>query len=184
MKTQTSALVAIPPETAWEPIQRLRRQFDRKIDRWMPHVTLLYPFRPRSEFDAAGDRLTEILAARSPFEVTLAEVRHFSHGPERFTMWLAPDPGEPFVELQAAIQAAFPDCDDVSTFSRGFAPHLSVGQARGRSQLRERLDAIRSDWSPLRYTVSEVALIWREGETPFGTDRTVALGGGVTSSGR
>jgi hypothetical protein len=42
-------LVIIPPEAVWEPIQAIRRRHDRKLRRWMPHITLLYPFRPRSE---------------------------------------------------------------------------------------------------------------------------------------
>jgi len=43
-KTYTTAVVLIPPEDVWEPIQKLRRVYDRHFDRWMPHLTLLYPF--------------------------------------------------------------------------------------------------------------------------------------------
>ena len=41
---------------------------------------------------------------------------------------------------QAALQAAFPECDDLSSDPRrgitSFTPHLSVGQARGGSSAR------------------------------------------------
>ena len=46
-KTHTTAVVLIPPEEVWEPIQALRRAHDRNFDRWMPHITLLYPFAER-----------------------------------------------------------------------------------------------------------------------------------------
>ena len=50
-KVYTSACVIIPPKELWGPIQKIRQQYDRQIHRWMPHITLLYPFRPIVEFD-------------------------------------------------------------------------------------------------------------------------------------
>ena len=49
-KTHTTAAVLIPPEDVWGPIQAIRREHDRQFRRWMPHITLLYPFRPREQF--------------------------------------------------------------------------------------------------------------------------------------
>ena len=36
MKTHKSAVVIIPPEEIWEPIQKIRRLYDRQGHRWMP----------------------------------------------------------------------------------------------------------------------------------------------------
>jgi 2'-5' RNA ligase len=176
VKTFHSALVAIPPEEAWGPVQRIRTRFDRHLRRWMPHLTLLYPFRPRAEFGAAEAIVREVCAPVAPFEVTLAEFRSFPHGPESHTLWLHPDPPEPFVRLQAALQAAFPDCDDASRYESGFTAHLSVGQARLPADLEARLRVAREGWTPIRWKVEELALIAREGEAPFEVDRRVALG--------
>ncbi len=49
-KVYTSAVVIIPPKESWSSIQEIRKQYDRPINRWMPHMTLLYPFRPESRF--------------------------------------------------------------------------------------------------------------------------------------
>ena len=46
VKTHHTAVVAMPPPEVWEPIQAIRRQHDRNVHRWMPHITLLYPFMP------------------------------------------------------------------------------------------------------------------------------------------
>jgi 2'-5' RNA ligase superfamily len=54
-KTHQTAVVLIPPEAVWPPIQALRQQYDRHVRRWMPHITLLYPFRPREEFERIVD---------------------------------------------------------------------------------------------------------------------------------
>ncbi len=81
-KTHKMAVVVIPPEAAWPPIQAIRKQHDRGFRRWMPHVTLLYPFHPRPEFEAAAARLAPACAVLPPFEVTLATFHVFEHGRE------------------------------------------------------------------------------------------------------
>ena len=43
--THTTAVVVIPPDDAWPPIQALRQRYDRQFRRWMPHITLLYDGR-------------------------------------------------------------------------------------------------------------------------------------------
>lgn len=180
-KTNLTAVVVIPPEDAEEPIQRIRRKYDKKIDRWMPHLNLLYPFRPREAFDEAAGRIAEVLKGFPPFAVTLGRLLHFGHGGDRFTMWLEPDPAEPLVKIQSALQALFPDCTEVSNFEGGFVPHLSVGQARGARFLEGRMKEIRAFWTPLRFEVREVALIARTETTRFEVDRTVPLGGAPQS---
>jgi 2'-5' RNA ligase len=168
VKVHTSAVCIIPPEEAWEPIQAIRRRHDRQIDRWMPHVNLLYPFRPAGEFDPCAPGLERACAGRLAFKVTLARFRHFSHG-RRSTLWLDPEPAEPLRELQSALQQAFPDCDDLSRFSGGFTPHLSVGQAdRNPGRL---LEELQKAWTPVVFEVGRIALICRDATGPFRVDR-------------
>jgi len=128
-KTCTTAVVLIPPQEVWPAIQEVRRLHDRQFRRWMPHVTLVYPFRRREEFDALAAPLTQTCEAIEPFEVELSQVRWFSHGRRGFTLWTAPEPAERLRHLQDALQKVVPDCDDVRRHSGGFTPHLSIGQA-------------------------------------------------------
>jgi len=176
-KTHHAAVVVIPPDNVWEPIQSIRRRYDRHVRRWMPHLTLLYPFRQRADFDEAVPELRRACEAVQPFRVTLGELRYFAHGRDQFTLWLAPEPAANFVRLQAELETRFPDCDDTSRHAAGFVPHLSVGQAAGRTQLGERLAELRAGWRPKAFDVQKIALIWREAdEDPFAVDRTVPLG--------
>ncbi len=178
-KTHKTAVVLVPPESVWGPIQAIRRAHDRQVRRWMPHVTLLYPFRPREAFDSAAPALEAAAAGVEPFEVTLDEFRWFRHGRGRSTMWLAPEPADRLVGLQAVLQAAVPDCDDVARHRKGFVPHLSVGQAPGRAALEETVAALRAEWRPVRFRAEEVSLIYR-GDPPedvFRVARTCRLGG-------
>ena len=177
-KTHKTAVVLIPPEDCWEPIQPIRRQHDRHVRRWMPHVTLLYPFRPREQFDEAAGMLRDACRQIEPFEVRLAEFRRFHHGRARYTLWLAPEPQETMLHLQAAVASAAPECDDVSKHAQGFTPHLSVGQVNGHDAMASLKTSLEASWQPLSFTARHVNLIWRD-EPPddvFRVDRLIALG--------
>jgi 2'-5' RNA ligase len=146
-KTHKSAAVIIPPESAWPPIQAIRERHDRHFRRWMPHINLLYPFRPRHEFEAAAARLRQACQAIPPFEVTLATFKSFHHGHERYTLWLSPEPTDRLVALQTALWRVFPDCDDVHHHAGGFVPHVSIGQAQGSQKLETLLVVCQDSFS-------------------------------------
>jgi 2'-5' RNA ligase len=144
----------------------------------MPHITLLYPFRPPPDFDAVTPELARACAGLEPFAITLAALDSFAHGRERFTIWAAPHPAEPLVRLHAALTAAVPDCDDTSRVGQGFTPHLSLGQARGWEALDELLRELRAGWAAIPFTLTVIAIIRREEDTPFVVDREIPLGAG------
>lgn len=178
VRVPTSAVVWIPPESLWEPIQTIRRRYDRHLLRWMPHVTLLYPFRPREQFDRIEPLLRTACAQVAPFGARFQEIRSFEHSPHSYTLWLAPEPEKAFRALQSALQSQVPDCDDVGRYPGGFTPHLSLGQSHDPRELESRLADLRRGWAPLEASVGEIALIARLGENPFFVDRVIALGPG------
>ena len=177
-KTHRTALVVIPPDDLWPPVQAIRRAHDRHFERWMPHVTLLYPFRPKEAFEALLPELCRACQGVEPFDVTLAEFRFFHHRRESHTLYLAPEPGEAVANLQAALAAVAPDCDDTSRHPDGFTPHLSVGQVQGRASTSKLLETLRTAWQPVIFTVREVCLIWRNDppDDLFRVSDRVALG--------
>jgi 2'-5' RNA ligase len=160
-KTHATALVIIPPAALWPSIQAIRQEHDRNARRWMPHITLIYPFRPRKAFESLIEPLSRLCETVEPFEVTLAEFRLFRHRQEGFTLYLAPEPREALVRLQATLNGAVPDCDDVTRHAGGFTPHLSVGQVRGSAPALRLQAALQAAWQPVSFAVREVGLIWR-----------------------
>jgi 2'-5' RNA ligase len=176
-KTHTTAVVLIPPPEIWTPIQAIRRVHDRHVGRWMPHITLLYPFRPHHEFDRLEECLSAVCTAIERFRLALTEVRHFRHRRDSYTLWLAPAPKKALVHLQALIEQVTPECNDVSRRQGGFTPHLSVGQVRGEREMIKLKEALQASWQPLAFTANEISLIWR-GEPPddvFRIGKTVRL---------
>lgn len=168
-KTHLAALVAIPPADLWEPIQSIRRLHDRHAKEWMPHVTLLYPFRPQEAFEEAAGLMAGM--GIGAFDVSLGTFRFFRHYEWSHTVWLDPEPATPWKRLHASLLERFPDCQDASRYETGFTPHLSVGQSR----TPDLAGVLQAGWGPLAWRVSEVALIARRDREPFEVVRTVGL---------
>ena len=176
--TYTTAIVIIPPADCWEPIQAIRREHDEKIRRWMPHITMIYPFWPRHRFEEAVEKLKSVCGQIEPFELTLSRFDTFHHGRGKYTMWLDPEPGEKLRVLHEWLVKTLEIPWGTGPFRLAFRPHLSVGQIRGHSQRDRLLADLAARWVPLRFRVEEVTLIWRQNppDDVFRVGSSVKLG--------
>jgi 2'-5' RNA ligase len=84
-----------------------------------PHVTILFP----SPGDVAA--ITEVLEPFDAFDVTFTRLDRFPG-----TLWLAPEPSEPFVAMTEAMVARFPDHPPYGGVFTSIVPHLTVAQAQ------------------------------------------------------
>jgi 2'-5' RNA ligase len=175
-KTHCTAVAIIPPAEIWGPIQAIRRRHDRHLQRWMPHINLLYPFVPKVRFPEAVSQLATACAQVAAFQVTLSRFRAFSHRSGSSTLWLAPEPREACVRLQETLQTHFPAYDDLSRFAGGYTPHLSVGQARSSAARKALRHDLQAAWTPLRFWLAAIALIQRDQTGPFRVHAWIPLG--------
>ena len=177
-KTHQSAVVIIPPLEIWEPIQEIRREHDRHYRRWMPHITLVYPFRPHSEFEPMIPKLVQACRTLAPFDIRLARFGCFGQRRENAALFLIPEPTDRLITLQTLILTVVPDCDDVCRFPGGFMPHLSLGQIRG-GRARTLCTEWQNMWQPLSFTATHACLIWRNDppDDIFRSGPAVPLGG-------
>ena len=83
-----------------------------------PHVTVLYP--------APGDvqAIAQVLAPFDGFDVVFTRLDRFPG-----TLWLAPEPAEPFVAMTEAMVARFPDMPPYGGVFKSVIPHLTVAQS-------------------------------------------------------
>ena len=161
-KVYTSACVIIPPEEKWSPIQNIRKQYDRQIHRWMPHITLLYPFRPETEFNELEKDFIKQCSKIHSFEVYLKIFKYFHHRHQNYTIWLDPEPNNSVNQLQAELLKVVPNCDDINKHKNGFTPHLSVGQIKGKQKLIQTIERLQASWRKLNFTLNSVFFISRE----------------------
>ncbi|GAA3765019.1 hypothetical protein GCM10022225_58800 [Plantactinospora mayteni] len=171
--TARTAVAWIPPRSCWPAIDEIRRRYDPQVDRWPPHVNLLFGFVPESTFAQAAPRLAEVAAGIAPFPARLAGVRSFAHRDDS-TVWLDPSAAgaQPWTALHTALERAFPQCRGRAD---GYLPHLTLGRVpapeRLTAELATRLGEISTQ-------VGELVLLSRRGTEPMRPRAAITLGTG------
>ena len=126
MTKPESALIAIVPEA--EPVAGpFRQHFDPSAILGVPaHITVLYPFRAPDALDEqTHETLARCFEEFAPIEFELRDIRGF--GSE--TLYLSPDPAEPFRQLTLAVWRLFPANPPYGGQWPEIVPHLSVAHS-------------------------------------------------------
>jgi 2'-5' RNA ligase len=118
------------------------------------HVTLLFPFVPANELDDATDlTLRALFRATAPFGVRFTEARRFAA-----TLYLAPEPAEPFARLTHDIVRRFPEHPPYGGRFADVIPHLTVADHADQATL-DAAEAAVGSGLPLDAVASEAWLM-------------------------
>lgn len=146
----------------------LRHRHDPSSRRGLgAHLTLLYPFRPSNPEDLAG-----VSACVPRFHYTLDRVERFPS-----TIFLGPNPQDPFQRLFQVLTEAFPDFAQGHPQHPGFKPHASVARfVRGtRAQaLVQELETRLQESGPIRCEARELVVLHRD-QGPWDVIRRCSL---------
>ena len=177
----TSTVALVPPEEVWPPLQAARTELrDKGLFRWPPHINLLYPFVPPAHYAAAVEALSAAAASTSPFDVTLDALGCFG-GRSRGVLFCLPSSARDLGllrELQTALQAAVPHCDDQQR--RGvFTPHATLAHFPSRVAAERARETLATKWEPVSFSsVEAVHILRRDGAGgQFERAWTLPLGG-------
>ena len=120
------ALIVPVPELGPVVEPWLERSARSKPSHGVPaHVTLLFPCPGDAE------AIRDVLEPFAGFEVEFRETRRFPD-----VLYLAPEPGRPFVEMTEALVARFPEWPPYEGRFDEIVPHLSIaaGDAVGEAE--------------------------------------------------
>eukprot|EP01040_Poterioochromonas_malhamensis_P009230 gene9230-10019_t len=120
----TTALVIIIPEEFHDMINRLRSQYDHAYPRWMPHMTLYYPFVSIEQFPEIANRLQTALRGFGNISINLNKISFFSQK-GKSTLHLAPQDDTRLQELFQLIHQTIPE---VPLARAQYKPHATIGQ--------------------------------------------------------
>ena len=191
-KVHHSTVALVPPDDAWSTIQAARRSLgDRGLYRWPPHINLLYPFVPPDRYPDALPRISAALRNIEQFELSLDALGCFG-GRQRGVLYVyasAPESLARLQQLQGALEAAMPMCDDQRKAGGGseFVPHMTICHYASRAEAEEakaRLEAS-DEWRPTTFRVADAAvhIMLRQGDSgQFERCATVALGRGAAEA--
>jgi len=175
--TARTALAWVPPEPLWPEIQAIRTAHDPQVDRWPPHVNLLFGFVPESSFEAALPLIAAAAREVGPFAAVLEGTRWFRHN-EDATVWLDPAAGgaaraASWARLHQALARRFPRCQGRA---EGYTPHLTLGRVDDPAR-------VQAGWAAQlgrqEAPVGELVLLSRRGAEPMQARAWVALGSGA-----
>jgi len=176
----TSALILPIPEIA-SVAQPYRRSYTTDGAMGvLPHITILYPFIARSEWNPDfRETLETRLSTFSPFTFKLVRLNRF---PANRTLFLDPVPQEPFLDLTRALVKMFPD---YLPYEGAFPlselhPHVTIAIGSTDQDLYEIEKSFSreiADQLPLAITAQEVWFIVKPGNC-WQRHTTIPLGVG------
>ena len=167
MSEWESAVIVAMPE-AEDAVSSWRARLDPAAGWGVPaHITVLYPFLPPDEIDAAAlESLATAVAAVPAFDCTLARVAWFGSQ----VVWLDPEPAEPFRHLTTQVWQRFPQCSPYGGIHDELIPHLTIGDRAPLPDLQAAERSVRSAL-PISARVTYTRLI--RGSTEPNSWRTV-----------
>jgi 2'-5' RNA ligase len=167
---RTALIVEVPEAEA--AVREWRLRYDNAHLGIPAHITLLIPFVPAEQLD---DRLREelqgLFALQPPISYSLTKLREF---PDQ-TLWLAPEPAEPFRKLTELIVERYPDYPPYEGIHDEVIPHLTV--TAGDASLRGEVEADLAPQLPIEAKTGHVTLLVEDEAEQWHTGERFPLGG-------
>ena len=157
----TSGIVIFPPIEVQAVAVPIMRQFTPEhLIRLPAHITVLFPFVPQEQMDAAAQTIQSICATIKPFEITLSGYGQFPG-----TVFMQPANPEPIKAVFRKIYDAFPLFPPYGgAFGNDIHPHVTV--AEFKSEIEQR-SILLPDYAPITFRAERLHLLYDVYQEPL-----------------
>lgn len=171
----TTALVIIIPEEFHDMINTLRSQYDHAYPRWMPHMTLYYPFISIEHFPEIAERLQTALRGFGNISINLNKISFFSQK-DKVTIHLEPQDDTMIQQLFQLIHQTIPE---IPLARAQYKPHATIGQCM-KSDRHRMIESFTEHFKgqDMTMNISAIQLINRsetDKTVPFTIHSTISL---------
>lgn len=151
---ETALILPMPEVEAL--VSRYRDKYDPSSAAGVPaHVTLLYPFLAPDAIGAAEvTALTILFASSRPCDIAFTRCGRF----DPKTLFLAPEPEGPLLDLMQRIAAHWPACPLYGGIYSDVVPHLTVSDSV-TGEMLDRIEMAVASGLPVRARMAEAWLI-------------------------
>jgi 2'-5' RNA ligase len=139
------------------PFDTVRGELDpSNVARGIPfHITLLYPFTPRSDLsDALLDDTRSFFEEQEPLEVTLTTIQAFPG-----VLYAAPEPAHVLLRCMHELHARFPEWPPYGGAFADVIPHATIAEGVDEQRLRGEVERQLAPHLPCTFTLDEATLL-------------------------
>jgi poly(A) polymerase len=188
---KSTLAILIPKHVCEELIDPIRMKYDPQVERWPPHINLLYPFYENIEIDTNRDQVAslmgDILAAMNklnPFECDLNKINQFERNN---VVFLEPGSGETKTKMQGIykeLKSLFSDSGN-SIWRDSLTPHCTIAQPVNKSKAEKNwskntLQKITKEFDltklSVKFTIDSIYWMTRTETMPFKIRQAFPLG--------
>lgn len=110
-----------PVTTGFDHIQSIRKQWDKSVNRWPPHMNLLHPFIHKKQFFKAKQLIEEALVDFPPIKITLPAHHIHCNAGSKFVLTgpTYPQQIEQLQKLYTILKGLFPQCSATGSLFEG-----------------------------------------------------------------
>jgi 2'-5' RNA ligase len=156
-KPYQSALVVLVPQ-AEALVRAVHLRCGLELSQVPAHITVLFPFKPPAQVsEAVIVDLQRLFARLPPFSCSLASLGVFPKA-----LYLAPTPGEPFVEMTRAVHERFPETPPYNGEFDEIVPHLTLAHLPDEGTVEQVVREVEEEVGPqlpIWIEVTEVCLL-------------------------
>ena len=167
-----TALVIVLPDELWPRVDAIRSKHDKAFPRWMPHITIAFPFVDIALFAEAACTLKAALGCCGPLDITMSKIGSFAGKREVLYIGTDAESNEGLASLYDCVMGCFPRLRRPGRDS--FTAHATLGQwpEPAARQAKAELALNFADWLPRRFAAPKLQLIAHREHAPGYTVET------------